>query len=279
MSARAGIVVTGTEVLTGRVSDRNGPWLSDRLRELGVDLAFVQIVGDRREDMAAALRFMAAQGLDLVLTSGGLGPTADDLTIEVVAGFQGREMALDAALQRRIAEIVAPLSKRWPNLDVAAIEAGTRKQATVPRGATVLEPVGTAPGLVVPPGEGRDGGPTVVVLPGPPRELQSMWAQAVATDALQAAIAGATSYRQRTLRLFGMPESEIAETLRVAERDGVPLQRLEITTCLKRGEIEVVTRSEPDAEGVYDDFAEIVAERHADTLFSTDGSTVDELLA
>lgn len=279
MSARAGIVVTGTEVLTGRVSDRNGPWLSDRLRELGVDLAYVQIVGDRREDMAAALRFMAAQGLDLVLTSGGLGPTADDLTIEVVAGFQGREMALDAALQRRIAEIVAPLSKRWPNLDVAAIEAGTRKQATVPRGATVLEPVGTAPGLVVPPGEGRDGGPTVVVLPGPPRELQSMWAQAVATDALQAAIAGATSYRQRTLRLFGMPESEIAETLRVAERDGVPLQRLEITTCLKRGEIEVVTRYEPDAEGVYEDFAEIVAERHADTLFSTDGSTVDELLA
>jgi nicotinamide-nucleotide amidase len=106
-----------------------------------------------------------------------------------------------------------------------------------------------------------------------------MWAQAVATDALQAAIAGATTYRQRTLRLFGMPESEIAETLRVGERDGVPLERLEITTCLKRGEIEVVTRYEPDAEGVYEDFAEIVAERHAETLFSSDGRTVDEILA
>ncbi len=278
MSARAGIVVTGTEVLSGRVSDRNGPWLADRLRELGVDLAYVQIVGDRREDMAAALRFMASERLDVVLTSGGLGPTADDLTAEVVGGFQAREMALDEALAGRIAEIVRPLAKRWPNLDVAAIEVGTRKQATVPRGATVLEPVGTAPGLVVPPGEGRDG-PTVVVLPGPPRELQPMWAQAVATDALQAAIAGATTYRQRTLRLFGMPESEIAETLRVAEREGVELERLEVTTCLKRGEIEVVTRYEPDAEGTYEELLRIVAERHSDTLFSTDGSTVDELAA
>ncbi|HTB69431.1 MAG TPA: competence/damage-inducible protein A [Solirubrobacteraceae bacterium] len=279
MSARAGIVVTGTEVLAGRVSDRNGPWLSDRLRELGVDLAHIQIVGDRREDMAAALAFMAERGMDVVLTSGGLGPTADDLTAEVVAGFQGRELALDEALERRIAEIVAPLAKRWPNLDVAAIEAGTRKQATVPRGATVLDPVGTAPGLVVPPGEGREGGPTVVVLPGPPRELQPMWDRALETDALRAAIAGATSYRQRTLRLFGMPESEIAETLRVAARDGVELDRLEITTCLKRGEIEVVTRYEPDADGIYEELAAIVAERHADTLFSSDGSTVDEIVA
>ncbi|HEY2182054.1 MAG TPA: competence/damage-inducible protein A [Solirubrobacteraceae bacterium] len=279
MSARAGIVVTGTEVLTGRVSDRNGPWLADRLRELGVDLAYVQIVGDRREDMDAALRFMAERGMDVVLTSGGLGPTADDLTAEVVARFQGRELALDEALERRIAEIVAPLAKRWPNLDAAAIEAATRKQAMVPCGATVLDPVGTAPGLVVPPGDGADGGPTVVVLPGPPRELQPMWAQATQARALQVAIAGATTYRQRTLRLFGMPESEIAETLRVAERDGVPLERLEITTCLKRGEIEVVTRYEPDAEGVYEDLVEVVAERHANTLFSTDGSTVDEIVA
>ena len=109
MTARAGIVVTGTEVLTGRVSDRNGPWLSDRLRELGVDLAHVSIVGDRPQDMLAALGFMAEQGLDIVLTSGGLGPTADDLTAEVVGQFQGREMVLDEALERRIGEIVRPL--------------------------------------------------------------------------------------------------------------------------------------------------------------------------
>ncbi len=277
MSARAGIVVTGTEVLTGRVVDRNGPFLSDRLRELGVDLACIQIVGDRPQDMHAALSFMAEQGLDLVITSGGLGPTADDLTAEVVGRFQGREMGLDEALEGRIAQIVAPLQKRWPNLDVQAIEAGTRKQATIPRGAAVLDPVGTAPGLVVAPAEGE--GPTVVVLPGPPRELQPMWQQAVASGALEQALRDATSYEQRTMRLFGMPESEIAETLRVAEREGIDLDRLEVTTCLKRGEIEVVTRYEPSAADAYRGLEELVAERHADTLFSTDGSTIDELVA
>jgi len=277
MSARAGIIVTGTEVLTGRVSDRNGPWLADRLRDLGVDLALTVIVGDRPADIEAALRFMADAGMDLVLTSGGLGPTADDLTAEVVGRFQGREMVLDAPLQHRIAQILAPLIKRWPNLDREAIRAGNAKQATVPAGATVLEPVGTAPGLVVPPGNAD--GPTIVVLPGPPRELQPMWGEAVATPPMRAALAEATEYRQAMLRLFGIPESEIAETLRAADRQGVALQRLEITTCLKRGEIEVVTRYEPDAEQAYEQLVGLVRERHADTLFSEDGSSIDDQVA
>jgi nicotinamide-nucleotide amidase len=275
---RAGIVVTGTEVLTGRVSDRNGPWLAERLRELGVDLAYTTIVGDRPQDMRSALEFMAAQEIDLILTSGGLGPTADDMTAAVVGEFQGREMVLDEALSERIAKIVAPLMKRWPNIDPEAIAEANRKQATVPRGASVLEPVGTAPGLVVPPAPSGSA-PTVVVLPGPPRELQPMWAQALATEALRAAIAGATVYRQQTLRLFGIPESEIAETLRIAEREGVQLSRLEVTTCLKRGEVEIVTRYEPDAQAVYDEFVQVVERRHADTLFSRDGSTVDQQVA
>jgi nicotinamide-nucleotide amidase len=277
MSARAGIVVTGTEVLTGRVSDRNGPWLADRLRDLGVDLALTVIVGDRPADIESALRFMADSGMDLVLTSGGLGPTADDLTAEVVGRFQGREMVLDEALQERIAQILAPLVKRWPNLDREAIRAGNRKQATIPAGATVLDPVGTAPGLVVPPGD--DGGPTIVVLPGPPRELQPMWSAAVVSEAMRAALVGATEYRQAMLRLFGIPESEIAETLREAERQGLALGRLEVTTCLKGGEIEVVTRYEPDAEDVYGQLVTLVRERHADTLFSEDGSSIDDQVA
>lgn len=279
---RAGIVVTGTEVLTGRVSDRNGPWLAERLHELGVDLAYTTIVGDRPEDMLGALAFMAERGIDVIVTSGGLGPTADDLTAEVVGGFQGREMVLDEQLSERIALIVRPLMKRWPNIDPEAIAEANRKQATIPRGATVLEPVGTAPGLVVAPAAAETraaGGPTIVVLPGPPRELQPMWAQALATEALQSALAGATVYRQHTLRLFGIPESEIAETLRVAERDGVQLASLEVTTCLKRGEVEIVTRYEPDAQDAYDAFVGLVATRHADTLFSRDGSTVDEQVA
>jgi len=275
---RAGIVVTGTEVLTGRVTDRNGPWLAERLKELGVDVAYTTIVGDRPEDMQDVLRFMAGEGLDLIVTSGGLGPTADDLTAEVVGRAQGRKMVLDGELEQRIAEILRPLAKRWPNLDMEAIRKSNRKQAVIPEGASILEPVGTAPGLLVPPREPARK-PTVVVLPGPPRELQPMWEAAVKTDALNAAIRDATEYRQTMLRLYGIPESEIAETLRIAEREGVELGRLEVTTCLKRGEVEVVTRYEPGEQGVYDAFEAVVRERHADTLFSDDGSTVDDQVA
>lgn len=278
MSARAGIVVTGTEVLSGIISDRNGPWLSERLRELGVDVAHIVVVGDRREDMAAALRFLAGERMDVIVTSGGLGPTADDLTTEVVADFAGRPLVLDAELEQRIAAIVAPLAQRFPNVDRAAMARGTRKQAHVPEGATVLEPVGTAPGVVVPPAGGAEG-PTVLVLPGPPRELQPMWATARETEAFRAAIAGATVYEQGILRLMGIPESEIAETLVVAERSGLDLAPLEITTCLRRGEIEIATLYEPGGEEAYAAFVDFIRGRHGVQLFSHDGATIDEQVA
>jgi nicotinamide-nucleotide amidase len=274
---RAGILVTGTEVLTGIISDRNGPWLSERLREIGVDAAVIQIVGDRPGDLLAALEFMTREGMALIVTSGGLGPTADDLTAEIVGQFTGREMVLDERLEERIGEILRSLITRWPDLDHEAIRASNRKQAVIPRGATVLDPIGTAPGLVVPPLSGTR--PTVVVLPGPPRELQPMWEMARATDAFQAAIAGATTYRRGIVRLFGIPESEIANTLRAAEAAGLELDALEITTCLRRGEIEVSTRYEPSAQPAYDALIEFIRQRHADTMFSEDGSTIDEQVA
>ena len=275
MTVRAGIVVTGTEVLTGRVADRNGPWLSDQLLALGADPIAIAVVGDRPQDILRALRFMAEEGCTLVLTSGGLGPTADDLTAEVVGTFQAREMVLDEALEGRIAQILRRLMSRWPDLDPEAILFSNRKQAVIPRGAEILEPVGTAPGLVVTPGAGD--GPTVVVLPGPPRELQPMWRTAVETSpALQAALARTTEYRRDMLRLYGIPESEIAATLRAAQDGGIEIERLEITTCLRRGELEVVTRYAPAEADVYEQFAALVGERHPTTLFSTDGSSVDE---
>ena len=279
MSARAGVVVTGTEVLTGIISDRNGPWLSERLRELGLDHAHTMVVGDRPEDVRAALDFFEREGMSLVVTSGGLGPTEDDLTAKVVAEFAGRPFELDEALEGRIATILERLTARWPNLDVGAIRAGNRKQAFVPVGAEILEPVGTAPGFVVPGGEGRESAPTVAVLPGPPRELQPMWETASQTEAFRAAAAGATEYRAAMVRLFGIPESEIAETLRVARSEGIDLDRLEVTTCLRRGEIEIATRYEPAEEDVYAAFAEVIRDRHSDTLFSDDGSTIDQIVA
>jgi len=275
LSARAGIVVTGTEVLTGRVRDANGPWLADRLLELGVDLAHITICGDRRDDLEAQLRFMASQGVDLVITSGGLGPTADDLTVEMVARFCGRALQLDEELEGRIQAIVTSLLQRFPDIDPEALRAGSRKQALVPDGATVLEPAGTAPGVVVTAGDG----PTVVVLPGPPGELQAMWPDAVETDAFKRAVAARTSYHQHTLRLFGIPESEIAETLRVAARELDGFGELEITTCLRRAEVEVVVRHEPDAQTAWTALLDLISVRHERTLFSTDGSTIDEQVA
>ncbi len=278
MSARAAIVVTGTEVLGGRVSDRNGPWLAERLRELGVDLAHVTIVGDRPADMLAALRWCASLEVSLIVTSGGLGPTADDLTATVVGGFCGRAMVLDVALEERIAAILAASRARWAHLSDEAIREANRKQAVVPAGATILEPVGTAPGLVVPPADGSEG-PTVVVLPGPPRELQPLWEQATRTAAFGRAVHDATVYEQRTLRLFGLPESEIATTLREAQRAGVELEQIEVTTCVRSGELEVVTRYEPHSAAVAAALEAVIRERHADVIYSDDGTRVDEQVA
>jgi nicotinamide-nucleotide amidase len=273
VSARAGIVVTGTEVLTGRIQDRNGPWIADRLLELGVELAHITICGDRPADIEAQLRFMGDQGVDLIITSGGLGPTADDMTVEVVARFCGRELVLDEEVEEKIANILKKLMAHFDTESFDAVRAANRKQAMIPAGAQVLDPVGTAPGVVVP------GKPTVIVLPGPPRELQPMWRRAVEAPAAQQAIAGRTIYRQETIRMFGLPESGLAETLRGAETSISGFDSLEITTCLRRGEIEMVTRYEPDAADAYAQLTKLLRDRHGRQLFSEDGSQVDDLVA
>jgi nicotinamide-nucleotide amidase len=271
---RAGIVVTGTEVLTGRVSDRNGPWLAEQLRRLGVDVGQIVVVGDRPDDLRSALEFLAAS-TDLVITSGGLGPTADDLTAEIVAQVQGRPVSVDRALEQRITVIVERLSRRFGgvrNPESTAI--ATRKQAMVPEGASVIEPAGTAPGLVVPVAAGR-AGPPVIVLPGPPWELQRMWPAAVEVPEVASVLAGASELRQRTLRLWAVPESELAATLR---RVAAELAGLEITTCQRGGELEIVSRYAATAEDAQQALLAAVRADFPAQLFS-EGATIDELVA
>ncbi|HET7508666.1 MAG TPA: competence/damage-inducible protein A [Solirubrobacterales bacterium] len=270
---RAGIVVTGTEVITGRISDANGPWVSEQLAERGVEVAHIQVVADRPDDLEAALRFMAGEGMDLVVTSGGLGPTADDLTAEVVARFAGREMVLDEEMEAKIAKILEGFAKRF-RLDPEAMMEANRKQAMVPEGATPLDPVGTAPGLVVPAGE-----QVVVVLPGPPRELQPMWAAALETAPVREVLARATPLHGYTMRMFGVPESEIAKSLREMEADGIDIDAVEITTCLRRGEIEIDVRFRDETAGVADAVRDGLAQRHQRETFSVDGETVDSQVA
>ncbi len=262
-------MVTGTEVVAGRVRDRDGPWISERLGELGVEVAYILCVPDRPGDLEAALRFLAAEGVEVIVTSGGLGPTADDLTAEVVARFAGRELVLDEGMEEKIARILSGFARRM-RFDPEALREANRKQAMVPRGAVTIDPAGTAPGLVVP-----TDGPTVVVLPGPPRELQVMWPQALQTEPVRALLARATPFQGYTLRLLGIPESEIAKTLREVEAE-TDLSGLEITTCLRGGELEVDVRHREGADAAAEAVRSAVRQRHGRYLFSEDGSTIDE---
>jgi competence/damage-inducible protein CinA-like protein len=272
---KAGILVTGTEVLSATIRDENGPWLSERLSEMGIDLFEIMVVADRPADVLAGLEHMRSSGVDLIITTGGLGPTADDLTAEVVAGFTGRPLALDPSMELKISRILARYAASTPiNLTAEALLAANRKQAMIPEGAVPLDPIGTAPGLIVP---GED--LVVLVLPGPPRELQPMWEAALAEPMLKAVMDRATPLLSYRLRMFGTPESELASSLREIEADGVGTRGLEVTTCLRRGEVEIDVRYREDAEAEAAALRRALAERHAETLFSLDGTTIDQIVA
>ncbi|GAA1846616.1 competence/damage-inducible protein A [Pseudonocardia ailaonensis] len=266
---RAAIVVTGSELLTGAVQDANGPWLARELGELGFGVTQLVMVGDRAEDLAEALAHVGAAA-ELVVTSGGLGPTADDLTTEVVAGYVGAELFCDEELRVRIDARIATWAKR-SGFAGAALDEATRKQAMVPRGAVTLEPYGTAPGVVA----RKPDGPLVVVLPGPPRELQGMWPQVLAAPPFAELLAGVPHAEPRHLRFFSLPESEIAATLRDL---GIP-DGVEVTTCQRRSELEVDLHPLPGREVAAKELASAIVERHRAQLLSEDGRTTDELLA
>lgn len=272
MNVRAGIVVTGTEVLTGAITDRNGPWVARTLLDLGVDVAHITICGDRPDDLRAALRFLSAQQVDLIVTTGGLGPTADDLTVATVAAFCGRRLQLDVELEAQIAGIIARW-RRTSGINPAALDAGIRKQAMVPVGAQWVPPVGTAPGLVIP---ATDDIPAIAVLPGPPAELIGMWPATLATEVVSQALSNRVAHGSETIRAYRLSEPDLAATLRLAEAEVVGFGTLEVTTCLRGGEVEIVTRFTEDHRPAYRALVEFLARYHGPQLFSTDGSTIDD---
>jgi nicotinamide-nucleotide amidase len=272
VGVRAGILVTGTEVLSGYVTDRNGPWLSERLADLGVEVEEITVVGDRPEDLESALRHMRDQGLDLIITSGGLGPTADDLTAEVVGRFAGRELVLDEEMERKIGEIISRYARRL-RFDPEAVREANRKQAMVPEGATALDPAGTAPGLVVP-----ADGQVVIVLPGPPRELQEMWPRALASPAAEEVLNRTEPYSTMSIRMFGIPESELAMALREIEDDGAALEQLEITTCLRGGELVTDVRHRPGAEDAAEALRSGLEQRLGRFTYTETGESIEEVV-
>jgi nicotinamide-nucleotide amidase len=272
VSVRAGILVTGTEVLSGYVTDRNGPWISEQLAVLGVEVAEITVVGDRPEDLEGALRHMRDVGLDLIFTSGGLGPTADDLTAEVVGRFAGRELVLDEEMEQKIADIISRYARRL-RFDPEAVREANRKQAMVPEGAVAIDPAGTAPGLVVP-----ADGQVVVVLPGPPRELQEMWPRALSAQPAQEVLAKAEPFQLMSIRMFGIPESELAMALREIEDEGVPLGELEVTTCLRGGELVTDVRHRENSAATAEQLRVGLERRLGRFTYTETGESIEEVV-
>jgi nicotinamide-nucleotide amidase len=264
---RAVLVVTGSELVRGDRHDLNGPFLAAELLRLGIEPARIVIVGDREKELEAAL----LEGLraDLCVVSGGLGPTHDDRTVELVARAAGVGLHLDDSLHGEIEAISRRFAQRLgrPYVDFAG---GVRKQATIPDGASSLGLAGTAPGLVLEREE-----TVVVVLPGPPAELQRLWARAVQTAPLRRVLARAQPPELRHLRFFGTSESAVAKALADAGGDG---DGVEATICARDFEIHVDLVVSRGAEGRAEDLsARLVAplERH---LFSRDERRVEELV-
>jgi nicotinamide-nucleotide amidase len=240
---RAAVVVTGSELVRGERTDLNGPFLAREALRLGLEPARIAIVGDAPDELEAALR----EGLtaDACLVSGGLGPTHDDRTVEMVAKALGLPLRVDPQLEAEI-EAVSKAAATRLNRPYADFSLGVTKQATIPEGAISLGLAGTAPGLVLE----HDGGKIAVVLPGPPSELQRLWPRALETEPVRALLGRAQPPGRRVLRFFGVSESAVARALAEAggESDGV-----EVTICARDFEIHVDVVVAPGAEARADE--------------------------
>ena len=264
---RAAVVVTGSELARGERTDLNGPFLARELVSLGFDVGRIAIVGDDPGDLRRELD--GALEAELVVTSGGLGPTHDDRTVEAVAEATGRALVTDCYLEQEIEGISRRIAERL-HRPYADFEAGVRKQATLPDGAVSLGLAGTAPGLLL-----EADGRVVVVLPGPPPELQRLWPNALASAPLRRLLARTQPPGRRVLRFFGASESAVAKALADAGGDG---DGVEATICARDFEIHVDLLVAPGAEERADRLADAIAAPLERWLFSRDDRPIAEIV-
>jgi nicotinamide-nucleotide amidase len=262
---RAVVLVTGSELVRGDRRDENGPYLAGELVRLGLDVGRIVVVGDREAELEAAIR----EGLeaDVCVLSGGLGPTHDDRTVEVLARAASRALCVDDELERQIEAISREYAARLgrPYADFAA---GVRKQASLPDGAVSIGLAGTAPGIVLPRGER-----VAIALPGPPGELRRLWPNALRSSAFAAVLERIRPRRHRVLRFFGPSESAIAKVLDEAGGDG---EGLEVTVCARDYEIHVDLYVEDYAGDRGAAVESVLRDRFAEHLFAEDERSVEE---
>ena len=193
---KAEIISVGTELLLGQIVDTNSPYIASRLPDLGIDLYYVSLVGDNRARLVAALR-LAWERSDLIITTGGLGPTEDDITREAIAETVGEEMYIDGQLEQELRDFFAKRSFPMPERNV--------KQATLlPCAKAIPNPRGTAPGWWV-----EKKGRIVIAIPGPPSEMQRMWEKEL--TARLRALSGGEAIVSRTLKTVGIGEGSVDE--------------------------------------------------------------------
>lgn len=267
---RAVVLVTGDEVLEGRIGDRNGRFLSQELFAAGATLDTVQFIGDDVHVIRDAVLAAGAAGADLVITTGGLGPTHDDLTMRAVAEAAGVPLVVDPALAALVRSR-CERHPRWAGISPDVQEHTVRRQAALPRGARVLDPVGTAPGAVV-----AHGDAVVVVLPGPPSECAPMWRAAAAAEPVAALLRRAGGGGVRVVRVADLIEAQFMEYL--ATLPGDALDGVRMGVCARAGELEVTLR-QGRGTGVADAFAARMVERYGDDVISADGRDIDTVLA
>ena len=265
---RAVIVVTGSELVRGERTDLNGPFLARSLLALGVEPTRIHVVGDDPAELEAAVA-EAVSAADLVATSGGLGPTHDDRTVAIVAKVAGLGMRVDADLEGQIEGVSRLVAERMKR-PYADFSEGVTKQATVPESSTILGLAGTAPGLVV-----DAHGTPVIVLPGPPSELQRLWPRALEAADVRRVLDGGTPPLRRTLRFFGPGESQVAQAFHEAGGDG---DGLEVTICARSFEIHVDLVAEPSAKPRMRELETALSERLGRYLFSADGRGVEQIV-
>jgi nicotinamide-nucleotide amidase len=263
---RAVVVATGSELVRGERSDLNGPFLAREALAHGLEPARITIVGDAPRELEAVLR----EGLaaDALLVSGGLGPTHDDRTVELVARAAGVGLVVDPELETQIEAVSRAAAERLrrPYADFAA---GVTKQATRPEGALSLGLAGTAPGLVL----RAPSGCVVVILPGPPVELRRLWPRALETEPVRELLARTRPPGRRMLRLFGVSESAVARALAEAGGDG---DGVEATICARDFEIHVDLVVQPGAEARADMLEGELASRLERWLYGRDERPIEE---
>ena len=267
---RCEVVAVGTELLLGQIVDTNSSWIGEQLALAGIDSYFQVKVGDNPARIASALR-TALDRSDAVLVCGGLGPTQDDITRDVIAEVMGVELRTDPEIEDRIRAMFGSRGRDMPTNNL--------RQAEVPEGAwTMAQQPGTAPGLVCPIGDPTDG-QVIYAVPGVPYEMKEMVAGTVIPD-LQRRAGVQAVIRSRTLRTWGMSESGLAERLapRVDELDASGHATIAFLASGIEGlKVRVTAKAETaaDADAVLADEVELLVGVLGDVVFSVDDEPME----